>query len=77
MRAYFAWSFLDNFEWALGYSKRFGIVRVDYASQRRSLKRSAHVFAAIARENALVSVPAHLLAAAEKPANRAELELQP
>ena len=74
---YFAWSFLDNFEWALGYSKRFGIVRVDYASQRRSLKRSAHVFAAIARENALVGVPAHLLAAAEKPANRAELELQP
>ncbi|HEY4213716.1 MAG TPA: GH1 family beta-glucosidase [Steroidobacteraceae bacterium] len=39
---YFAWSFLDNFEWAEGYSKRFGIVYVDYATQRRIPKRSAH-----------------------------------
>jgi beta-glucosidase len=40
VRAYFAWSLLDNFEWAAGYSKRFGIVRVDYATQRRTVKRS-------------------------------------
>jgi len=39
--AYFAWSLLDNFEWASGYEKRFGIVHVDYATQQRTPKRSA------------------------------------
>lgn len=38
---YFVWSLLDNFEWSSGYAKRFGIVRVDYATQQRSLKDSA------------------------------------
>jgi beta-glucosidase len=38
---YFVWSLLDNFEWASGYAKRFGIVRVDYDTQRRTLKDSA------------------------------------
>jgi beta-glucosidase len=42
LRGYFVWSFLDNFEWAEGYTKRFGIVHVDYQSQKRTLKRSAH-----------------------------------
>ena len=37
---YFAWSLLDNFEWALGYGTRFGIVYVDYATQRRTVKAS-------------------------------------
>jgi beta-glucosidase len=41
VRGYFVWSLLDNFEWADGYSKRFGIVFVDYATQRRTLKDSA------------------------------------
>ncbi|GAA3775705.1 GH1 family beta-glucosidase [Micromonospora maritima] len=41
LRGYFAWSLLDNFEWAYGYDKRFGIVRVDYETQRRTPKRSA------------------------------------
>ncbi|MFJ8579837.1 GH1 family beta-glucosidase [Micromonospora sp. NPDC093277] len=41
VRGYFAWSLLDNFEWAYGYDKRFGIVRVDYDTQRRTPKRSA------------------------------------
>lgn len=44
VRGYFVWSLLDNFEWALGYSKRFGIVHVDYATQRRTLKASARFY---------------------------------
>ena len=40
MRRYYAWSLLDNFEWEHGYSKRFGIVHVDYETQRRTPKRS-------------------------------------
>jgi beta-glucosidase len=41
LRGYLAWSLLDNYEWAHGYSKRFGLVHVDYATQRRTPKRSA------------------------------------
>ncbi|MES3025293.1 MAG: GH1 family beta-glucosidase [Pseudomonadota bacterium] len=41
VRGYFLWSLLDNFEWNSGYAKRFGIVHVDYATQRRTLKDSA------------------------------------
>jgi beta-glucosidase len=40
IKGYFAWSLLDNFEWALGYKKRFGIVHVDYKTQRRTKKDS-------------------------------------
>jgi beta-glucosidase len=40
VRRYYAWSLLDNFEWEHGYAKRFGIVRVDYETQRRVVKRS-------------------------------------
>jgi beta-glucosidase len=42
LRGYFVWSLLDNFEWAQGYSKRFGLVFVEYGSQRRIPKTSAH-----------------------------------
>ncbi len=41
VRGYFYWSLLDNFEWAWGYAKRFGIVRVDYDTQVRTPKASA------------------------------------
>ena len=41
VRGYFAWSLMDNFEWAYGYEKRFGIVRVDYSTQARIPKQSA------------------------------------
>ncbi len=40
LKGYFAWSMLDNFEWASGYAKRFGITRVDFETQKRTLKRS-------------------------------------
>jgi beta-glucosidase len=42
VRGYFAWSLLDNFEWAYGYSKRFGLIHVDYATRQRTWKDSAH-----------------------------------
>ncbi|MFF0559537.1 GH1 family beta-glucosidase [Streptomyces sp. NPDC020472] len=47
VRGYFLWSLLDNFEWAYGYSKRFGIVHVDFATQRRTLKDSALWYAEV------------------------------
>jgi beta-glucosidase len=50
---YFQWSLLDNFEWAWGYQKRFGLVFVDYGTQRRIPKRSASLFQQIATTNEL------------------------
>ena len=50
VRGYFVWSLLDNFEWAEGYGKRFGIVHVDYATQRRTPKLSARWYAEVIRE---------------------------
>jgi beta-glucosidase len=47
LAGYFAWSLLDNFEWAEGYDPRFGIVHVDYATQRRTVKDSGRRYAGI------------------------------
>lgn len=47
IRGYFAWSLLDNFEWSLGFSKRFGIIHVDFATQKRTLKSSAKCYAEV------------------------------
>ncbi|WP_338115063.1 GH1 family beta-glucosidase [Thiocapsa imhoffii] len=49
VRGYFVWSLLDNFEWALGLSKRFGLIHVDYESQKRTLKASADWYASVCR----------------------------
>ncbi|GIF52397.1 beta-glucosidase [Asanoa ferruginea] len=53
MRGYIAWSLLDNFEWAYGYDKRFGLVYVDYATQARLPKDSALWFREVIRRNGL------------------------
>ncbi|MFI9009809.1 GH1 family beta-glucosidase [Actinosynnema sp. NPDC053489] len=53
VRGYFAWSLLDNFEWAEGYSQRFGIVHVDYGTQVRTVKRSGRALAAVIGANAV------------------------
>jgi beta-glucosidase len=47
VKGYFVWSLLDNFEWSEGYTKRFGIVHVDYTSQKRTLKHSALSYKAL------------------------------
>jgi beta-glucosidase len=49
LRGYFAWSLLDNFEWAHGYSQRFGLIHVDYTTQQRTLKASARFYAEVIR----------------------------
>ncbi|WP_441724619.1 GH1 family beta-glucosidase [Glaciibacter sp. 2TAF33] len=51
LRGYFVWSLMDNFEWGYGYSKRFGIVRVDYDTLERLPKDSAHWYAELAATN--------------------------
>jgi beta-glucosidase len=49
LRGYFAWSLLDNFEWSLGYAKRFGLVHVDYGTQARTPKTSAGYYRDVIR----------------------------
>ena len=53
LEAYLVWSLLDNFEWADGYRLRFGLIYVDYATQARLLKSSAHWFARVIAANAI------------------------
>ena len=53
VRGYFYWSLLDNFEWAWGYDKRFGIVHVDYETQRRTVKDSGAEYARIIADRAI------------------------
>lgn len=51
---YFLWSLLDNFEWAFGNAKRFGIVWVDFETQERIIKASGHMYSRIIRQNGVV-----------------------
>jgi beta-glucosidase len=53
LRGYFAWSLLDNFEWAHGYDQRFGIVHVDFATQERRVRDSGHFWSEMARTGKL------------------------
>ncbi|MBA3343091.1 MAG: family 1 glycosylhydrolase, partial [Gemmatimonadaceae bacterium] len=51
---YYAWSLLDNFEWSAGYSKRFGIVHVDYATLGRTIKASGRYYSNVIRTHGAV-----------------------
>ncbi|WP_306203999.1 GH1 family beta-glucosidase [Actinoplanes sp. RD1] len=53
LRGYFAWSLMDNYEWAEGYNMRFGLVHVDYTTQERTPKRSAQWYSDVIRRNGL------------------------
>lgn len=53
VRGYYLWSLLDNFEWAYGYGKRFGIIHVDYDTQVRTVKDSGHWYAGVIAANAV------------------------
>lgn len=58
LAGYFVWSLLDHFEWDWGYQRRFGIVFVDFGTQRRILKTSAGFYSQVVRANALPPLPA-------------------
>jgi beta-glucosidase len=51
VRGYFQWSIMDNFEWAEGYKERFGLIHVDYATQKRTLKDSAYWYCDVIKTN--------------------------
>ena len=51
LRGYMAWSLLDNLEWSLGYSKRFGITHVNFQTQERTIKDSGLLYAEVIRSN--------------------------
>jgi beta-glucosidase len=57
VRGYFAWSLLDNFEWAYGYGQRFGLVHVDYETQVRTPKASARWYARVAATGRIEPLP--------------------
>ena len=57
VRGYYAWSLLDNFEWASGFTKRFGLIHMDYATQKRTIKRSGRFYRDVIRTHGGVLTP--------------------
>jgi beta-glucosidase len=57
LRGYFVWSLLDNFEWSFGLAKRFGLVRVDFESGKRTAKDSAHWYGQVIKSNGFRCAP--------------------
>ncbi|MBL7021802.1 glycoside hydrolase family 1 protein [Patescibacteria group bacterium] len=53
VKGYFYWSLLDNWEWEKGYDARFGLINVDFKTQKRTIRESAHVYASIAKHNGI------------------------
>ena len=53
VKGYFYWSLLDNFEWTDGYGPKFGLVEVDFKTQKRTIRKSAYTYAQICRTNSL------------------------
>ncbi len=54
VRGHFYWSFMDNYEWALGFEKRFGLIEINYETLERTIRPSAYVYKAICEANAIV-----------------------
>jgi len=57
INGFFAWSFMDNFEWADGYGKRFGMVRVDYPTQKRTIKESGRWYSQVIKDRGFEAPP--------------------
>jgi beta-glucosidase len=53
VRGYFLWSLFDNFEWADGFDARFGLIHVDFATQKRTPKQSASYYTEVIKRNAV------------------------
>lgn len=68
VKGYCAWSLLDNFEWSLGYSKRFGLIHVDYATQKRTRKASAQLYAEVIASHGAILDDAPAVALETQPA---------
>lgn len=53
LQGYYVWSLMDNFEWAMGYGPRFGLIRVDYETGRRIPKQSARWYSEVINQNGI------------------------